>query len=553
VDFKGKFYELAKNAAIEAALKDFAYFHARYFASAAEGGPIQGLSEFHLQWVRLAESEKRLLLLAPRAHAKTTVISIEYVVYLLCKWRWALRKNPNLPGPRIGILSDTEGQAEDILRAIKRHLEPDSRNDKITHDFGRWKPESPLKWTNLSIIVDGWHAPNEKDVTVYAGGYESAWLGKRFDVLIVDDLPNLKRNSASENARAILVNWFREVLTNCLEAQSKLLYVATMQHHQDLTNTIIQDERERRRTGDPVWTIRRYKAILRPPSRVSAPKVLWPEHFSYEELLNRRREIGTASFEKQYQNVAVNEDLLVFRVGWLRNRCIDRAHSIGRVERGWGVYMGVDPAIGESHLSSFFSLVVLGYDKDRKRLYLIDYVKDKIPATRQEKLIAEYYEKYSVLQCRIESNAYQKALAQTLREKYPTLRIQDQFTGRNKIDPEMGITSLLAPVVENGLLRLPYSTPESVRKSEQFIDELALWPTRNADIVMALWIAASAALESTRMAQSRGGEWGTTVKNPLYQKQSSVELTEEGYPRDWFKVRELDKTRGVALPRGIGR
>jgi phage terminase large subunit-like protein len=212
--------------------------------------------------------------------------------------------------------------------------------------------------------------------------------------------------------------------------------------------------------------------------------------------------------------------------------------------------MGVDPAIGESHLSSFFSLVVLGYDKDRKRLYLIDYVKDKIPATRQEKLIAEYYEKYNVLQCRIESNAYQKALAQTLREKYPTLRIQDQFTGRNKIDPEMGITSLLAPVVENGLLRLPYSTPESVRKSEQFIDELALWPTRNADIVMALWIAASAALESSRMAQSRGGEWGTTVKNPLYSKAVTQNLTPEGYDESWFTTPELDKTRGIALPRG---
>lgn len=543
------FHELTRVAVVEAALENFEYFHARYFASANE--TIKGLARFHVQWARLADSEKRLLLLAPRAHAKTTVVSIEYVVYTLCKWRWALRKNPTTPGPRIGIISDTEGQAEDILRAIKTHLTDGPVAEKLTQDFGKWKPDSPLKWTNLSIIVDGWHAPNEKDVTVYAGGYESAWLGKRFDLMIVDDLPNLKRNSASELARAALVQWFKEVLTNCLEAHSKLLYVATMQHHQDLTNTIINEERERRRSGKATWTIRRYKAILQEATRTSAPKVLWPEHFSYEQLLERRREIGTASFEKQYQNVAVNEDLLVFRVSWLRNRCVDRTHSIGRIERGWGVYMGVDPALGESHLSSFFALVVLGFDKDKNRLYLIDYVKDKIPATRQEKLIAEYYEKYSVLQCRIESNAYQKALAQTIREKYPTLRIQDQFTGRNKIDPEMGVTSLMAPLVENGLLRLPYSNPESVRKSDQFIDELALWPTNNADVVMALWIAATGALESSRMAASRSGEWGTFARNPMYQKQTQEELTEDGYPRRWFDEPPTDQTRGQRLARSV--
>lgn len=527
-------YEMAKTVAIEAALANFEYFHARYFATS--DGAIKGLAKFHTQWVDLADKEKRLLLLAPRAHAKTTVLSIEYVVWKICQWKWALRTDPNLPGPRIGILSDTESQAESILRAIKRHLEGDGVvGEKIIADFGQFKPESPLKWTTLEVIVDKWHSPNEKDSTLYAGGYESAWLGRRFDILIVDDLPNLKRNSASESARANLVQWFKEVLTNCLEAHSKLLYVATMQHHQDLTNTIIHEEKERRRVGKTVWTIRRYKAIIREQTRSTPAEVLWPEHFSYDQLLERRREIGTASFEKQYQNVAVNEDLLVFRVSWLRDRCLDGGHSIGRIERGWGVYMGVDPALGESHLSSFFALVILGYHRETNRLYLIDYVKDKIPATRQEKLIAEYYEKYQVLQCRIESNAYQKALAQTLREKYPTLRIQDQFTGRNKIDPEIGVTSLMAPLVENGLLRLPYSNAESVRKSDQFIDELALWPTNNADVVMALWIAASAATESSRMAQSRSGEWGTTVQNPMYSKQRQEELTPEGYPTRLFK------------------
>jgi phage terminase large subunit-like protein len=537
--------EFAKVAVVEAALGNFDYFHARYFADPDKG--LQALAAFHSEWVDAAEQTNRLLLLAPRAHAKTTVLSIEYAIWKICQWRWTLRTNPKSAGLRVGILSDTEGQAESILRAIKTTLED---NEKLVADFGLWKPENARKWTNLEIIVKDWHSANEKDVTFYAGGYESAWLGRRFDILIVDDLPNLKRNSASEQARANLVQWFKEVATNCLDLGGKLLYVATMQHHQDLTNTILNEEKERRRIGKPLWTVRRYKAIIQEGTPGHDPIILWPQKWTYEALSEIRRDEGSASFEKQYQNVAVNEDLLVFRVTWLRNRCLERSHSIGKIDRGWSVYMGVDPAIGDSHLSSFFAIVVLGYHKEKNQLYLIDYFKDKIPATRQEKLIAEWYKKYQVLQCRIESNAYQKALAQTLREKYPTLRIQDQFTGRNKIDPEIGVTSLMAPVVENGLLRLPYGNPESVRKSDRFIDELALWPTNNADVVMALWIAASAALESSRMAQSRSGEWGTTVQNPMYAKLSSTERTPEGYSVDLFKNQTVMPTRsGGRLPK----
>lgn len=542
--------ELVRDAAIRAALSNFAYFHARYFADNDKG--IGPMPKFHQEWAHLAITEQRLMLLAPRAHAKTTILSIEYVIYRLCKWRYEMQRNPKTRHPRIGILSDTEDQAESILRAIIETLTRDPDSNKLIQDFGKWKPDSPRKWTTLSIIVDGWHAPNEKDVTIYAGGYESAWLGKRFDLLIVDDLTNLKRNSASEQARANLVQWFKEVLTNCLESHSQMMYVATMQHHQDLTNTIIQEEKERRRTGKGTWTIRRYKAILQEETRTSAPRVLWPEHFSYAELLERRREIGTASFEKQYQNVPINEDLLAFRVAWLRNRCIDPSHSIGDIRKGWGLYLGVDPAMGESHLSSFFAMVLVAYERETKKLYLVDFYKDKIPGPRQEKLINEWWEKYQPLQVRIESNAYQKALAQSLREKYPSMRVMDQFTGKNKIDPEIGVTSLMAPLVENGLLRLPYRTPESVRKTDQFIDDLGLWPVTNADVVMALWIATSAALESSRMAGSRSGIWGTSVRNPMYTPTKVRDLDPQtGQPKALWDGPVLEPYKGGTLERGL--
>ena len=241
------------------------------------------------------------------------------------------------------------------------------------------------------------------------------------------------------------------------------------------------------------------------------------EHFSYEKLLERKREIGTASFEKQFQNIPVNEDILAFRSGWLRDRCLDRGRAVGEVASSWGVYIGVDPALGESQWSSFFGVVVLGIDLD-KTIHIIDYFKDKVPLIRQEKIIAEYWEKYQPLQVRIETVGYQKALAQSLKEKYPSMRVLPHITGRNKIDPESGVVSLLAPMVENGTLRIPYRDPVSVRKMDTFIDDLTMWPANNSDLVMALWFAVYGAHESSMMAFARSGEWGTTVKNPMFKK-----------------------------------
>lgn len=495
---------------------------------------------FHADWINLAKASKRLMLLAPRDHAKSSVLSIEYPIWKICKWRWDLSRGLNPPHPRIGIVSDTEDQAESILRAITRKL---TENASIIRDFGKFKPDNPVKWTTLSLIVDGWHAPNEKDTTFWAGGYESAWLGHRFDILVVDDLPNLKRNSATEDARGKLLQWWREVMTNTLEEESQVLYVATMQHHQDLTNQIIQEERLRRKSGiAPIWTIRRYRAILEEPTPTTPAKVLWKEHFSYESLLERKREIGTASFEKQFQNIPVNEDILAFRAGWLRDRCLDRGRAIGEVANSWGIYIGVDPALGESQWSSFFALVVLGIDLD-KTVHVIDYFKDKIPLIRQEKIIAEYWDKYQPLQVRIETVGYQKALAQALKEKYPLMRVLPHLTARNKIDPESGVVSLLAPLVENGTLRIPYRDALSIRKMDAFIDDLVMWPANNADLVMALWIATYGAHESSMMAFARNGEWGTSVKNPMYVKPAPKE------PEPELFVPQL--TPRPILPKGV--
>jgi phage terminase large subunit-like protein len=290
-----------------------------------------------------------------------------------------------------------------------------------------------------------------------------------------------------------------------------------MQHHQDLTNSIIREERERRKLGyPPVWTIRIYPAIQEDPTSGSPAKVLWPDKWTFDRLTERKREIGTVSFEKMYQNVAVNEDLLCFRANFLQ-RCKDSTFSVGEIPENARVFIGVDPAISMSNTSSFFVMVALAAIKGDPRVWIVDVFRDRVLVKQQVEWIRQWYLKYRPVQTRIETNAYQSALKQVIRDKYPDIPITPHFTGKNKVDPETGIVSTCAPLVENALLRIPWGSRESIRKMDQVLDELQTWPQgEHDDVPMALWIAASAVRDSINTGKSRSGEWGTTVRNPAY-------------------------------------
>ena len=493
------------------------YFIARYFA---DGHIITGQQDFQAEWYGFADMFQRLLLLAPRDHAKTTNLAIWYPIWRLCKWRWAKRRNPHINDPRIGVLSNTEGQAEGNLRAITQYLEGEIKgSEKLIEDFGVFKPTNPRKWTTLELIVEGWHASNAKDTTFFAGGYGSAWLGRRLDLLVDDDLADLKLNSGTDDARSALQQWFKEVITNCLEKESQAIMIGTMQHHKDLYNTIIHEEIERRKTGQPkVWDVRKYRAVIRDETPTTPAVVLWPDKNPYDHLMKRKAEIGTAIFEKQYQNIAVNEDLLVFKGAFL-DKCLDRGTVMGEqgVLEGEQIYIGVDPASGESGLSKFFVMVALGMIKGENKLRIIDVFRDKISVTAQLKWLEKWWRMYHPNLIIIETNAYQMALKQILTRDYPFIRVQGQFTGKNKIDPEIGIVATMSPIVENGLLRIPYGDAMSQRVADRLTDELKLWPEGEyTDQVMALWIACTAARDMARRPKSQTGIWGQSVHNPAY-------------------------------------
>ena len=81
---------------------------------------------FHKEWFRILDDDlvKKRLLLAPRGHAKTTVVLT-----------WALRRLiENSRTKRIGIISGTDTLAESFMRLIIHELET---NEELQKTYGR--------------------------------------------------------------------------------------------------------------------------------------------------------------------------------------------------------------------------------------------------------------------------------------------------------------------------------------------------------------------------------------------------------------------------------
>src|SRR5207249_7742511 len=123
--------------------------------------------EFHKEWYDYANVQRRFLLLAPRRHAKSTCLSVNYVL-------WRIVNNPNI---RILLVSNTDLQARGFVRVVKQNLEK---------YFPSLIPEGREKWAETAFVVK--RDMTLKDQTLSAVGVNGPIISRRQDLIIADDV-----------------------------------------------------------------------------------------------------------------------------------------------------------------------------------------------------------------------------------------------------------------------------------------------------------------------------------------------------------------------------
>lgn len=415
-------------AAFEIA-EDVAAFAVKYFAhfmrDQATGEPISP-AEFHTELYQMLLNEKLAAIAAPREHAKSTIVSVIFVLYCVC---YKLRRF-------IVLISDTQDQAALQMAAVKAEIE---YNDRLREDFGEL------------VGRDAWNVNDIRTVTeisISARGAGQSLRGLRYrgwrpDLVICDDLEN-DEAVASPERRESLMRWFTGTVMN-LGKGCQIFVIGTILHYDSLLSALLDEERFKR------FAKRRYEAI---DQEFTPGSVLWPAKWDVQSLKDKAEDIGDVMFNQEFRNLPISESTQVFREEWITAHAFTRDELRRREEQGeqFATISYNDPAISLKDKADYFASVTIKVDA--KGFILVSRAEqDRMPFNKQIEFMLSRYDMEKPIVVGVEEIAYQAALKQELeRVGRETGRYIPVVGVKNLTDKFLRI-STMGPLVESGTIR----------------------------------------------------------------------------------------------------
>ncbi|HZU33722.1 MAG TPA: hypothetical protein VFB79_21590 [Candidatus Angelobacter sp.] len=391
-----------------------------YMVDQETGAAIEP-ADFHKEIYRLALTSKRTAVAAPREHAKSTVISLFFVLYCIC---YKLRRF-------VVLISDTLPQSRLLLNAIKTEIET---NDSLIQDFGnlindaKWGEEDIVTTTGIRVVARG-------------AGQSMRGLRHRMfrpDLVICDDLENDESVEAPDS-RTRLERWFKNVILN-LGKSCQVFVLGTILHYDSLLAHLLDKEKF------PKFLKRTFEAV---DDDWTPASVLWPGKWPLEALKDKELDIGPTEFNQEWRNRPVNADSQSFKEADIIRHAYKRESLEGKTLIR---LTSVDPAISKKEKADDFASVTVAVD-DQGFIYVERAEGVKLSFPEQVKFLLTRYDEERPEAVGVETVAYQKALKERLDEV-------SRETGR--YIPVVEITadsdkfrriSTLAPLVENGTIR----------------------------------------------------------------------------------------------------
>jgi hypothetical protein len=493
------------------------YPHQRMWIDIIEG---REPTDLHPSMVYEPARPNRILVNTPPFHAKSTIITQEYVAYRICMKATV----------RVCIVSKTQQKAKKFLYSIKKMLTSRQyapMQAAYAPPDGFRHPDFP--WTATMIYVDNPEG-SEKDPTVECLGIRGDIYGGRYDLIILDDC--VTKENCSEWEKQL--DWINQEVSSRLY-KGKLIVVGTRVASTDLYSELRNPDNFT--SGVSAWTYLSQPAVLQFEDDPKDWETLWPRSnapldaedagepdadglyaaWDGPALREVRDAIRLSTWSLVYMQQQVADDA-VFNPECVR-ACVNRirkpgpliAGAFGHLRAGMeGQYIiaSMDPAMtGET-----FTLVYAVDKNDKKRRVLNCWAKASPTPAYIRDLIQAVTEEYGVHEWVIEQNAFQLFLIHDERIRAYCnsrgVKITPHYTSRNKIDPDFGVASV-APLFgslkvrqdgrrtgldHNGdnFIELPLNNNEGIKA---LIDQLITWEpgklgkNLKQDGPMALWFA----------------------------------------------------------------
>jgi len=435
----------------------------------------------------------KVAIAAPRGHAKSTIVSLVYVLWCVLYLKERL----------ILIASNTTEQVIALLKDIKHQLR---FNPLIASDFPEiCRGKRPKPWRDNKIQL-----PNGAMICAYGAGQNPRGIKNDKDrpgLIIADDLEN-EEQVESEEQREKLRSWFSGTLLNTGHPYTNVIVIGTILNHNSLLANLVDLERT------PGWDGKTYRAIeefsdnpqlwerwsaifrsreeyagktgataariyfkINKENMLKGTKVLWPEWENYYDLIVMRETEGDVYFQREKQNCPLDPKQCIFKrdnMHFWDDEFRDTQHLIEAIGRRGSFYGACDPSLGRSAKGDYTAIIVLLKDSRTNILYII--AADLIHCTPDQTIqrIIQYADIYRFLQFAVESNNFQQLMVDDLKRRL-------RSKGHNIIIKSLQHSSQkhsricsLEPYISQGLLRFS-------RKHQQLLLQLTQFPLAKND------------------------------------------------------------------------
>ena len=385
---------------------------------------------------------RRLAIIAPRGHAKSTATSIVYPL-------WKIVNHPSDDDYFCIIISESQSQAINFLTVIKNNL---VKNHVLRAYYGdlvgdKWTEDEIVTKNNCRIVAKG----TGQKIRGLLMGSETITRPKD---IIMDDFES-ENNSDTPEKIDKNIKWITKAVEPSLADDGRLITIGTIVHERAYL---------KRLKDDPAFKTHFYQAIVGADGRdVSKGTPLWPERFPMKRLLEIKASYEARgesdAFWQEYMNIAVSLDDQTFREEW--NLIEDGAygysdkHHMSYITRGniltpINVGVGVDLAISVSSTADFTVVLALGTDFEGKK-YLLHY--ERIKTNRMNKIINTIFDvsnKYHANTVCIETVQFQQIIATEFRDQMSVRGCHFGILERNPRNSKDSRIKSLQPIFAKG-------------------------------------------------------------------------------------------------------
>lgn len=258
----------------------------KYILSAEEGKNKVSLAPFHKELCNFVQdsADKKKLILIPRMHLKSTLVTVGYTL-------WRIVKDPDT---RVLILSGKYDNAVDFVSAIQDHLTKNETLKKVFGDIAK----NPIDWRDGRFTLStNRETIGEKEPTVLGAGITSNVVSKHFDVVILDDIVVRENTETIEQVDKIIKR-YKDVI-DLMETNAQLIVIGTRWTDNDVYSWVLDPKN---RQLDQFEVMKKAAMKWEGPIETALETgegfegSLWPQKFSRKELLKRFKAKGPYEF-----------------------------------------------------------------------------------------------------------------------------------------------------------------------------------------------------------------------------------------------------------------